>query len=161
MDDLLKSAQEGRNLDLEEVFSLADSMGVEVKASSEATFKGGLQEGRKVVLVPEEAQGEEEDILAGNILHELGHIRFGHTGSDNPRRFVLNELQATHWAMTTKGGYPVEEWDWSVLPGIAEDLAAEFGLSLGEAWGITKGAARETGVSSSSLQKAEEEVRTR
>jgi len=164
MDELLDSAKKGKNLDLKEVLSLADKMGVEVREDpTTSTFKGGIQEGRKVVLLPEDARDEEGDILAGLILHELGHIRCGHYGStlDSPEKFVLGELQANHWALTTKGGYPLEEWDWSILPGITEDLAEEFGLPLDEAWNIAKKVAKKVGVSSSSLQKAGEEVRNR
>ena len=161
MDELLGSAKREENLNLDEVLELASKMGVEVRVTPEVkVFKGGIQGGKKVVLIPEKHSEDEEGILAGEVLHELGHIRYEHygSGSDDPKRFVLQELQANHWALTTKGGYPMRQWDWSILPGIAEDLAEKFGMSLGEAWQITRQVAKEAEVSSSSLNKAEEEV---
>lgn len=144
---------------LEEVFNLAKEMGVEVKIGGSPTFKGGTIGGRKVVIVPEDSLDGKDANIA--MLHELGHIRFGHSESRNPKQFVLNELEADRWALTTKCGYPQEEWNWSLLPGIVEDAADKFGLSLRDAWRIAKEAARSFGVSSSSLQKAEEELKNR
>jgi len=142
---------------VDEVLDLARTMGVEVKTASTSTFKGGILGGRKVVLVPERSL-EDEDLNVA-ILHELGHIKFGHSGYSDPKRFVLNELEANRWALTTKCGYPQEEWDWSLLPGIAEDLAEKFGLSLREAWITTKEVARGFGIGSNSIKKAEEELK--
>ena len=164
LDEPLRSAGEYINLSLDEVLQLSKDMGVSIIETSDTdVFKGGLVDGRKVVLVPKSASSDEEDILAGEILHELGHIRYGHFGSgyDDPEEFVSNELQANHWALTIKGGYLGGEWDWSVLPGIAEDLSGVFGIPLSEAWGITKKVAKRMGVSPSSLVKAEEDVRSR
>jgi len=146
-------------LGIDEVLDLARSIGVEVKETDTPVFKGGVVDGRRVVLIPKGSLEDESANIA--ILHELGHIKFGHAGSRDPRQFVLHELEANRWALTTMSGYPQEEWDWSILPGITEDLADEFGLSLNEAWKIARDVARKFGVGSTSLQKAGEELRYR
>jgi len=103
-----------------------------------------------------ESQGfentEDADVA---VLHELGHIRLGHFGYRDSRQFVRNGLEANQWTLTTQCGYPQEDWDWSLLLGIAEDLASHFGLSLKETWSVTKSVVREMGVSSSSLEQGE------
>lgn len=164
IDTQLESAKRKENLNLDEVLKLAGDMDTEIKVTPETkVFKGGQVEGKKVVLVPEGSEKDEEDILAGEILHELGHIRFKHYGSgvDTPDLYALNELQANNWALTTKGGYPLDSWDWSILPGIAGDVSEHFGMNLWDAWLVTKKVAAEAGVSKESLRKAEEEVKVR
>ena len=164
IDGPLESTREG-NLQLEEVIELAKSMGVEVYVNPNVeTFKGGrLPSGEKVVYIPEGSEGEEEDILAGEILHELGHIRFEHFGSGGGslERFIRDELQATSWALGTKAGYSEDSWVVGILPGIAEDASERFGISLWDAWQVTKRVASKVGTSGASIRKAEEEVKAR
>ena len=145
----------------EDLADLAESMGIEViEEPSKEHSRWGTDTyalpWRDIVRVPlrEEEDGSTRTFV---LLHELGHVRMGHGyGRETAEGAVLEELEATNWALTQKAGIPKENWIVDQLAAIAQDVGlTEFGLTEKEAWKAARRAAEKFGIHKSLIWKAE------